>query len=247
MLKPILIAALSIITISCNHKSAGDEKAADIVDQCIVAHGGENYRNMDISFDFRQFRVHLKQYNGIFLYERTSKDSLNNVLHDVLTNDSFSRELNGKKQELTEEEMNKYKEGLNAIAYFVLLPYKLSEPAVILEYLGETTIDNKKYEKIGVSFKITGGGKDHLDKFCYWIRQTDHTMDYLAYANEGPRFRKAVKRETVDGIVFQDYDNYEVFDSTLATVYYDSAFIAGKVKLLSKIEQRNYTSHKSTK
>jgi len=243
ILKQILFAALSILTISCNN-DVRDAKAANIVKQCIEVHGGKNYRDMDISFDFRQFRVHLKQQDGKFLYERTSKDSLNNVWHDLLTNDFFSRKLNGKQQELTQKEIEKYKEGLNAIAYFVLLPYKLSEPAVNLAYLGETTIENKKYEKIGVSFKAKGGGKDYQDEFCYWIHQTDHTLDYLAYSSGGPRFRKAVKREKVDGIVFQNYDNYELPDSTLATNNYDGAYMEGKVKLLSKIEQQNYVSNK---
>ncbi len=247
MFKQILIAAISILTISCNQKSGGDEKAAAIVKECIRAHGGENYLNMDISFSFRQFKVHLKQQDGIFIYERTSKDSLHNVWHDVLTNDFFSREFNGKKQELSDKEKDKYKEGLNAIAYFALLPYKLSEPAVNHSYLGEITIDNKKYYKIAVSFDAAGGGKDHQDEFCFWINQTGHTMDFLSYANGGPRFRKAVKRETVDGIVFQDYDNYEVTDSTLSANNYDSAFMKGKVKLLSKIEQENYTSNKLTR
>ncbi len=247
MLKQILIAAISIITISCNDNGSRDEKAIHIVNQCIEAHGGKNYHDMDISFDFRQFRVHLKQNDGIFLYERTSKDSLNNVLHDMLTNNFFSRELNGKKQELTKKETDKYKEGLNAIAYFVLLPFKLSDPAVNLKYLGEITIENKKYDKIGVSFKAEDGGKDYHDEFCFWINQTDHMLDYLAYSSGGPRFRKAIKREKVDGIVFQDYENYEVLDSTFATVNYDIAYITRKVKLLSTIEQQNYTSHKSKK
>lgn len=91
------------------------------------------------------------------------------------------------------------------------------------------------------------GGKDYQDEFCYWINQNDHTLDYLAYASGGPRFRKATKREKVAGIVFQDYENYAVPDSTRATFNYDKAFMAGDVRLLSKIEQQNYTSHKLKK
>jgi uncharacterized protein YajQ (UPF0234 family) len=102
-----------------------DAKAVQLVEQCIKEHGGKNYRDMDVSFDFRQFRLHLKQKDGVFLYERTTKDSLNNEVHDILTNDSFTRKINGKKQDLTQAEMEKYKEGLNAMAYFALLPYKL--------------------------------------------------------------------------------------------------------------------------
>jgi hypothetical protein len=242
MFREVIVAALVLILISCSEKRRGDEKAIKIVENCIEEHGGKNYQDMDVSFDFRQFRVHLKQNGGIFLYERTSKDSLNNEVHDILTNDSFTREINGKKQNLSQKEIDKYKEGLNAVAYFALLPYKLSEPAARLKYLGETTIENKKYHKVGVSFEAADGGKDHQDEFCYWINQNSHTMDFLSYASGGPRFRKAIKREKVDGVVFQNYENYEVPDSTLATFNYDKAFIEGKVKLLSKIEQQNYSS-----
>ncbi len=247
MFRISLIAALILIAISCTDKRKGDEKAVQIVGKCIEEHGGKNYRDMDVSFDFRQFTVHLKQNSGTFLYERTSKDSLNNEILDALTNDSFIREVNGKKQDLTQKDSDKYKEGMNAIAYFALLPYKLSETAVILRYLGETTIENKKYDKIGVSFEASGGGKDHQDEFCYWINQVTHTMDYLSYASGGPRFRKAIKRERVDGVVFQDYENYEIPDSTIATFNYDKAYTSGNVKLLSKIEQSNYISNKSNK
>ena len=243
MLKTIPIAALIFLIVSCNNKAQSDKRAVQIVERCIEKHGGKNYRNLDVSFDFRQFRLHLKQKDGIFLYERTTRDSLNNEVHDILTNESFTREINGKKQDLTGEELNKYREGLNAIAYFALLPYKLSEPAVQLKYLGETTIENKKYDKIGVSFNAAGGGKDHHDEFCHWIARDAHTLDYLSYASGGPRFRKAIKRERVDGVVFQDYENYEVPDSTLPTFDYDKAYVSGNVKLLSKIEQQNYTTH----
>lgn len=243
MLKQILIATLLLIAISCSDKRPHDEKAIHVVEQCIEQHGGESYRDMDVSFDFRQFRVHLKQNEGIFLYERIYRDSANNLLQDILTNDSFRREVNGKKQDLSPEETNEYKEGLNAIAYFTLLPYKLSEPAVNLKYLGETTIENKKYDKIGVSFETAGGGKDPEDEFCYWINQSGHTLDYLAYSSGGPRFRKATKREKVDGIVFQNYNNYAVPDSSLAIHNYDQAYRSGNVRLLSKIEQQNYTSN----
>lgn len=244
MLKTISIASLILLFLSCSNEKQGDKKAVQLVEKCIEAHGGKDYRDIDVSFDFRQFRIHLKQKDGIFLYERTTRDSLNNEVHDILTNDSFTRKINGKKQDLTKEDQNKYQEGLNAMAYFALLPYKLSEPAVRLKYLGETTIENEKYNKIGVSFRADGGGKDHQDEFCYWINQRTHTLDYLSYASGGPRFRKATKRVNVDGVVFQDYENFEVFDSTIATFNYDEAYKAGKVKLLSKIEQQNYSSHK---
>lgn len=221
-----------------------DQKAKAIIDQCIEAHGGENYREFDVSFDFRKFKVRLTQTGAQFSYERTMTDSLNNVYHDSLTNNTFVRKLNGKPLELSQKDTDKYREGTNSIAYFVLLPYKLSEPAVNLKYVGEITIENQKYDKIKVTFDQEGGGKDHEDEFCYWINRQTHTLDYLSYANGGPRFRKATKRETIGGIVFQDYENYEILDKTISTTEYDKAFLEGKYKLLSKIEQSNYVSNK---
>lgn len=111
MLKIFSIAAILFVTVSCSDKRQGDEKAIQIVEQSIEAHGGKNYRDMDVSFDFRQFRVHLKQNGGVFLYERTSKDSMNNEIHDILTNNSYTRKVNGKKQVLSQKETDKYKEG----------------------------------------------------------------------------------------------------------------------------------------
>lgn len=219
----------------------GDQKAIDIIDASIEAHGGDHYNEMDVSFDYRKFRMRLMQDDGAFSYERTFTDSLGQTVHDILDNDGFSRETNGKLLDLSEKDSLKYKDGLNAIAYFALLPYKLRDPAVRLKYLGESSIDNKKYDKIAVTFVKLKGGKDHLDEFCFWINQRSHSMDYFSYSNGGARFRKAVAQKNIDGVIFQDYENYVILDSTLSSNDYDKAFNAGKDSLLSRIEQTNYT------
>lgn len=241
MLKYYLFASLLFMSFACKNKRPYDEKASKIIEQCIEVYGGKNYRHLNVSFDYRKFRMHLKQDGGNFLYERTTKDSLNNEIHDVLTNEGFTRKINGTKQDLTVKDSLKYKDGLNAIAYFVLLPYKLSEPAVNLKYTGEATIENNTYHKIDVTFEKEAGGKDHEDEFCYWINQKTHSMDYFSYSNGGARFRKAIKRQREDGVVFQDYNNYEILDTSLSASDYDKAFIAGKFKILSTIEQDHYT------
>jgi hypothetical protein len=242
MAKYYFIALLIFVNVSCRNNRVVDEKATEIVKRCIEAHGGNNYKQLDVSFDYRKFRIHLEQEDGHFLYERSTTDSLNNEVHDALTNDGFTRKINGTKQDLTKQESEKYQEGLNAIAYFVLLPSKLSESAVNLKYLGEINIGNNAYDKINVTFEKEDGGNDHQDEFCYWINKNTHTLDYLSYSNGGPRFRKAKERQKVDGIIFQDYENYEILDTTISTDQYDKAFMAGKAKLLSTIEQDNYSS-----
>lgn len=233
------LMGLLFLVQSCNAQKSADPKAAAIIQQCIETHGGRNYRNFDISFDFRAFQVRLKHQGGKFRYERSTRDTSGKLIVDVLSNTGLSRSINGQAQAPEE----KYRESVNALAYFALLPYKLSEPAVNLKHVGEIQIGDQKYDKIEVSFDQEGGGKDFQDVYCYWINQQTHTMDYLSYATGGPRFRKATRRETVGGIVFQDYDNYEIKDTTLATRDYDRVFLEGKAVLLSKIEQSNYKVH----
>ncbi len=243
MLKPFIFMTVLLVAVSCANKHK-DDKASTIIRQCIAVHGGDNYQDLDVSFDYRKFRIHLVQDGGVFLYERTTKDSLGNEINDVLTNDEFTRKMNGQKQDLSKKEYEKYKDGLNAIAWFALLPNKLSEPAVNLKYLGEINIGNNTYDKIDVTFDKEAGGKDHQDEFCFWINKKTHTLDYLSYSNGGPRFRRVIRRQKIGGVIFQDYDNYKVQDSTLSTAEYDKEFIAGRAVLLSKIEQENYTSNK---
>ena len=240
MLKPLLSLAIVAFSTALFSQKAVDKKAQKIIQECVVVHGGKNYQNVDISFDFRQFKVKILSKGVMFQYERTTQDSMKRTVRDILNNAGFVREINGAKQTLSEKDISKYREGINSIAYFVLLPYKLTDAAVNLAHLGTSTINNQSYDKIKVWFDAAGGGKDHEDVFCYWINQKTHTLDYLAYANGGPRFRKATKRETVGGVVFQDYDNYEILDKTLSTTEYDKAFSEGKAKLLSKIEQTHY-------
>lgn len=238
-----LLCIAFVLPLSSIAQKTIDKKAKAIIQRCVETHGGKNYQNFDVSFDFRKYKIRIKNDKSLFSYERTTQDSMNNTVRDVLSNTGFVREINGKKQTLSAKDEDKYKEGINSVAYFVLLPYKLMDASVNLSHVGAIDLDNQKYDKIKVWFDAEGGGKDHQDVFCYWINQKTHTLDYLAYANGGPRFRKATKRETVKGIVFQDYENYEILDKTIPTSDYDKAFKEGKAKLLSKIEQTNYKSN----
>ena len=229
---------------SCKIKNLTESKSEKIIKKAVEKHGGKNYEKFDVSFDFRAFKVRLKQDGENYRFERVTQDSTNNQIKDILTNSSFERQINGEKIVLSEKDFSKYKEGINSIAYFVLLPYKLLDAAVISEYIGNEVLEGKKYNKITVKFKKEGGGKDHDDVFCYWFNEETNTMDFLAYDNGGPRFRKALNRKEVGGIIFQDYENYEILDKNIPTTEYDKAFKNGKAKLLSKIEQTNYLDNK---
>jgi len=236
MKKLILISVFAMALVACKDKT---DKALEIVDKSIEAHGGAKYENFTAELDFRKFHFKLMQNNGKYQYERISKDSANNEIWDIINNEGFLRIINGNQVTLSGKDITKYTNAVNSVAYFVLLPYKLKDKAVNLEYLGETEIDKQQYDKVKVWFDKEGGGKDFEDVYCYWFNQKTHLVDYLAYTSGGPRFRRVKNRQTVGGIVFQNYENFAITDTTIQAYDYDKAFIAGKDSLLSLIEQKN--------
>ena len=219
-------------------QSATDAPA--IIDRGIAAHGGNAYQNKRIEFDFRQFHLVLDHRNGQFRYERTHQDSAGVLIREVLTNRDFSRFQNGKRQPLDTAQTGRYSRAVNSIAYFVLLPQKLADPAVLADHAGESQINGQTYDKIRVRFRAEGGGKDYGDTFFYWFNRQTHTMDYLAYSEGGPRFRKAINPQTVGGICFQDYVNYNGDEKDTTSVgTYDRRYAASQLPELSRIEQKN--------
>ncbi|MFZ1454511.1 MAG: DUF6503 family protein [Saprospiraceae bacterium] len=229
---------LSCLNMDAQKKT--DKVAQQLIDQCIEAHGGSNYEKLNVTFDFRQYKFSIKQHKKGYLYDRIYTDSLGNNLKDILNNGVYSHEQNGKIIPLSEKLKSRYREGVNSVAYFMLLPYKLRDKAVNSQYIGSIELDGQNYDKIKVWFDKEGGGQDHEDIFCFWIHQSRHTLDYLAYTNGGPRFRKCTKREKTGGVIFQNYDNFQIMDKEIPSDQYDQAYKEGKYKLLSKIEQNNY-------
>lgn len=232
----MLFAAITLLLL---HACTSPKTARTIIDDAIEAHGGDAWQNKRIDFDFRQFHLTLEHRNTDFRYERTHRDSSGVQISEVLTNDSFTRSLNGKQQTLDTAQYGKYSRAVNSVAYFVLLPFKLRDPAVLADYIGESTVDGQMYDKVRVRFNAEGGGKDHGDTFYYWFNQQTHTMDYLAYSEGGPRFRKAINPQTVGGIRFQDYINFKGDDKDTTSVgTYDARYQARQLPELSRIEQK---------
>lgn len=236
-MKTILYTLSFLCFFACKDDQSPSQK---IIQEAVEKHGGKHYDNLDISFNFRSYSFHIQNIDNHYLYTRTTQDSLGNSISDVLKDGLFERKINDKKESLSTKEIDKYKEGTNSVAYFVLLPYKLLDPAVNSQLIGTAKIDGKTYNKIKVWFDKAGGGKDHDDVFTYWFNTETKMLDYLAYDNGGPRFRKATQRDTIKGVVLQNYENFEITEKGINTWEYDKAFQEGKAKLLSKIEQSNY-------
>lgn len=257
MKKSILtLCVLAAVVLSCNKKKDSQDKnikndtiavvkplskADSIVNQAIVAHGGELYSKANYSFVFRDKKYRFKNDGSNFEYssEVQKGDSL---IKDVMINNEFKRYINTKQQTLSKEDAGKYGESLNSVIYFATLPHKLQDASVNKKFIEETTIKGKQYDVIEVTFGQDGGGKDFDDQFHYWINKQTHKIDYLAYnylTNDGGvRFRAALNTRVVDGITFQDYINYE---APIKTPLKDlpALYEQGKLKEASEILTEN--------
>jgi hypothetical protein len=248
----VTLCILATLLLSCNKKRDTNEagikndttatgkqlsKADSIVDRAIEAHGGKLYDNADYSFVFRGTKYRFQNNETTYAYssEIQKGDSL---IKNVMTPDKFERSINSNLQALNKEKTSQYSEALNSVIYFAMLPYKLQDASVNRKFIEETTIKDKQYDVVGVTFGQDGGGRDFDDEFHYWINKQTHKIDYIAYNyrtnNGGVRFRTAFNTRVIDGITFQDYINYE---APLETPLKDLPILyeQGKLKEVSQI------------
>ncbi len=231
-----------LILASCNSSEERSE-AEQIIDKVIEKAGGEKYAKADIEFTFRKTRYTSNREDGKYEYTRNITDSTGTTYYDVLNNEGFTRYHQDEKVNISDSLAGVYAESVNAVHYFVQLPYGLHDPAVIKELVGEDTINNKAYQEIRVTFKEEGGGKDHEDEYMYWVNKEDLTIDYLAYrffVNDGGiRFRKAVNPRVVKGIRFVDYENYKTDDLSVQLEDLDEMFQKGQLTKVSEIKNED--------
>jgi len=237
---------ISSTTVETSKPVQTPTKADLIINEAIIAHGGDLYKEADYSFVFRGKTYRFTNNNEQFAYSVESSKG-NTKTQDFLINGRFEREVNGVKKTLSQKNINKYTEALNSVIYFAILPYKLSDAAVNKAYVDNTKIKGQSYEVIQVTFDQEGGGKDYDDEFHYWVNTQTKKIDYLAYnyiTNEkGVRFRSAYNPRVVDGITFQDYVNYK---AAWGTPLKDlpAMYEKGELKELSKIITENVTNLK---
>jgi hypothetical protein len=217
-------------------------EARKIVDKAVAAHGGKLYDQMFVEFDFRNRHYTAKRDNGYFIYTRQYTDSTG-LIRDILTNEGFVRTLNGDTVELPEERAAAYTNSVNGVIYFALLPQALNDPPVITEKLEDVRIRGKEYHKIKVTFNTKGGSDVHDDIFVYWFEKDSYTMNYFAYLfysdGGGIRFREAFNTRNINGIVFSDYKNYALNDTTFDVTRIDSLYRENQLSLLSEIRLEN--------
>lgn len=241
-MKQVAYFILLLIVVACSENNK-EPNAQKIVDKAIEKAGGENYKHATINFEFRGRKYQSQRDGGEFSLERISRDSSGNKVHDILTNDGFTRSINDTIVKVADSLIKPIGNSVNSVHYFAQLPFGLNAAAVNKKLLGKDSISGKEYYEIKVSFAKKGGGTDHEDEYLYWINTKDYTVDYLAYNfeenNGGIRFRKAFNSRMVKGIRFVDYENYKYEKLSTPLNELDSLYEAGKLKRVSTIKTEN--------
>lgn len=219
------------------------QKGEKVIQKAVEAHGGDAYNNVQIDYDFRNKHYTTTLKNGRYHYQRTYEDTNGQYFHEVLSNDSLYRKIDGERVELNEKESSALRGSLNSVNYFFLLPYKLTDDAVKPEYLDQVQIKGEPYHKVKVTFAQSGGGKDHEDIYLFWFHKDDYTMDYLAYKyfvdGGGIRFREAVNTRNKGGIRFADYLNFAPKPDDINFQQVETLYKEGQMKKVSEIRKEN--------
>ena len=221
--------------LSCSQEPSAQE----LIDKTIEVSGGEAYTGSLIEFDFRKIHYKGQKNADGFKMSRLFYDDTLKV-YDAMSEDVFVRTVNDIEVKLKDSTINKYRNSINSVFYFALLPFGLNDPAVQKKYLDQVSIYNKEYHKIEVTFLQEGGGDDFEDVYIYWINTETNKVDFLAYSFKenggGLRFREAYNERYVNGIRFVDYINYKA-DPSKAQVYdLDQLFQKNELEELSRIE-----------
>ena len=221
-----LVVLLLLCLMACK-PSEQKLTAQEIIDKTILFSGADKVANSKITFKFRENSYIATRKKGIFKLFRTyKKDSL--IIKDVLKNNGYERSINAKLVNVADSMIAKYRNSINSVHYFSVLPFGLNAAAVNKKLLKSATLKGKEYYKIEVTFSKEGGGDDFDDVFIYWIGKEDFLVDYLAYSYHtnggGKRFRVLKEQCIKNGIRFVDYHNYKPLNESVSLVDVDQAF-----------------------
>ena len=232
-----LVVLLLLCLMACK-PSEQKLTAQEIIDKTILFSGADKVANSKITFKFRENSYIATRKKGIFKLFRTyKKDSL--IIKDVLKNNGYERSINAKPVNVADSMIAKYRNSINSVHYFSVLPFGLNAAAVNKKLLKSATLKGKEYYKIEITFSKEGGGDDFDDVFIYWIGKEDFLVDYLAYSYHtnggGKRFRVLKEQCIKNGIRFVDYHNYKPLNESVSLADVDQAFESNGLIKVSEI------------
>ena len=245
----LLLACVQCISIACEttdtsqQTKAAANSAQKIINRSILAHGTALFEKAKITFEFRDKTYTLDREKAAFTYARSFEDSLG-WTEDVLTNSAiFTRSIKGIPTEVALETAAKYSRSINSVLYFFQVPYVLNDPAAQKIDEGIITLNGQNYHQIKITFSPKDGGKDFKDEFLYWIHTQTFEIDYFAYNYDtdggGVRFREAINKRNLQGLLLQDYINYEPISKDTPLKELPQLYDQGSLRELSRILNSN--------
>jgi hypothetical protein len=229
------------LILSCTAKKS-DLTAQQIIDKMITFSGADKIASARLSFQFRDKSYTAIRKNGLFVLDRISNSS-STTLKDVVSNNGFQRFEGGVPVVVSDSMASKYKNSVNSVHYFSVLPFGLNDKAVRKKFIASTTVKGKEYYQLEISFSEDGGGEDFEDVFLYWIGKTDFLIDYIAYSYHtnggGKRFRVLKEQCVKEGIRFVDYYNYKPISQETPLTDLDKAYEEDQLQKVSEIVLRD--------
>lgn len=198
----LLCGLLAVLGGGAATATGNDERAVAVVDAMITAMGGQESweRARYLRFDWvvevegkTVVEVHhlWDRYEGRYRVEWTARDGKKlAVLFNVNTR-AGQVWVDG--QPASAEDEKKYLEAAYGRfindSYWLLMPWKLKDPGVNLDYAGETQLDAQTYDLVHVSFGQVGLTPG--DQYWAYINRQTHLMDRWAYFLESYKDRGA--------------------------------------------------------
>lgn len=222
--------------------SAIKKDASDWIKKANIAHGTAILNQSSLRFTFREYTYGLTQKKYTRSFSRTKLTTEGRLTDTLYNGKELKRWINDKPVALSDSLQQRYRESINSVLYFVQIPRVLNDAAVQSSFLREENIQGEPYICIKVTFQQEGGGVDYQDEYRYWIHQKTHFIDFLAYrfytGKGGTRFRKVSDRERINGMVFQDYENFSTLTPFPSLDSIASLYSRGKLKKVSDIQQQ---------
>lgn len=180
----ILLISASTLAADTFDREASDPRAIELAERTLAAMGGSEAwaATRFLRFNFFGIRLHhWDRYSGRHRYEGKTRDGdAFLVLHNVQTREGKAY-VNGELQqgESHDEWLQKaYSAWIND-TYWLIMPYKLMDPGVRLQYEGEETFDGKVYDKVLLTFDAVGLTPG--DKYWAYLNRDTGLMDRWAY------------------------------------------------------------------
>ncbi|MFQ5695476.1 MAG: hypothetical protein ACE5HB_05770 [Terriglobia bacterium] len=193
MRRTLLLAALLLaLGGTAGAQSEGDERARALVDEMLTAMGGPEAweQTRYLRFDWVVEREgetvadvkHLwDRYTGRYRVEWTNREG-ERIAALFSVNTRVGRALVNQ-QPVPDDEEQKYIDQAYARfindSYWLLMPWKLRDTGVKLEYAGEKTLAGKTYDLVHVSFGRVGLTPG--DRYWAYISRQSHLMERWAY------------------------------------------------------------------